>query len=121
MALVTLTAITASGSFRRWERATLLFIAASLGPWVNPAWLNVAAAVIITALLMLFGTLMARTTFPYLDAARLAIWLSAALGAGLAIAGLVPRLRQPWPGTGSGAPGRREGPGNSASPGACRR
>jgi Mn2+/Fe2+ NRAMP family transporter len=54
-----------------------------LGPWVNRGWLNAVATVIIAALLMLSGTLMATTIFPGLNAARMAAWLSAALAAGL--------------------------------------
>jgi len=63
-----------------------------LGPWVNQAWLNVAATVIIATLLMLSGTLMATTMFPRLNAARIAVWLSVALVAGLAAAGIALRI-----------------------------
>jgi Mn2+/Fe2+ NRAMP family transporter len=55
---------------------------AVLGPWVNPPWLNAVAAVIISALLMLSGTLTATTLFPALDVSR----VTAVLGAGLALA-----------------------------------
>jgi Mn2+/Fe2+ NRAMP family transporter len=72
-----------------------------LGPWVNPAWLNITASIVIATLLMLSGTLMASTMFPHLDAARLAVWLSAALGFSLAIAGLILRLRRPAAGPAS--------------------
>jgi Mn2+/Fe2+ NRAMP family transporter len=58
-----------------------------LGPWVNRAWLNVVATVIIATLLMLSGTLMATTIFPHLNGARIAVWLSVGLAAGLAAAG----------------------------------
>jgi Mn2+/Fe2+ NRAMP family transporter len=63
-----------------------------LGPWVNRTWLNVAATVIIATLLMLSGTLMATTIFPRLNGARMAVWLSAGLAAGLAAAGITLRI-----------------------------
>ncbi len=63
-----------------------------LGPWVNPNWLNVLATVIIATLLMLSGTLMATTIFPHLNGARMIIWLSAALAAGLAGIGIALRV-----------------------------
>jgi hypothetical protein len=63
-----------------------------LGPWVNRGWLNVVATVIIATLLMLSGTLMATTIFPHLNGARVAVWLSAALAAGLAGVGVVLRI-----------------------------
>ncbi len=63
-----------------------------LGPWVNPNWLNVVATVIIAALLMLSGTLMATTVFPHLNGARMIIWLSVALAAGLAGIGITLRV-----------------------------
>jgi Mn2+/Fe2+ NRAMP family transporter len=58
-----------------------------LGPWVNRLWLNVVATVIIATLLMLSGTLMATTIFPHLNGARVAVWLSGGLAAGLAASG----------------------------------
>jgi NRAMP (natural resistance-associated macrophage protein)-like metal ion transporter len=63
-----------------------------LGPWVNPNWLNVVAAVIIATLLMLSGTLMATTLFPHLSGARVAVWLSIALAAGLAASWIALRI-----------------------------
>ena len=63
-----------------------------LGPWVNPRWLNAVATVIIATLLMLSGTLMATTLFPHIDATKVTIWLSIALAAGLAAAGITLRL-----------------------------
>jgi Mn2+/Fe2+ NRAMP family transporter len=57
-----------------------------LGPWVNPRWLNALASVIIAALLMLSGTLVVTTVFPHVDAAQVAIWLSAVLFAVLVVA-----------------------------------
>jgi hypothetical protein len=62
-----------------------------LGPWVNRGWLNVVATVIIATLLMLSGTLMAITMFPHINASRMALWLPAALAAGLAAAGIMLR------------------------------
>ena len=73
-----------------------------LGPWVNRGWLNVVATVIIATLLMLSGTLMATTMFPHVNAARMALWLSVALAAGLAATGIVlwvGRSRRPAPQT----------------------
>ena len=55
-----------------------------LGPWVNPKWLNVVAAVIVGVLLVLSGTLMATTLFPHID-----------VGAGLHLAVGCPRRRRP--------------------------
>ena len=53
-----------------------------LGPWVNPRWLNIVAAVIVGVLVMLSGTLVVTTLFTQLNAALTAGWLVAALGAG---------------------------------------
>jgi Mn2+/Fe2+ NRAMP family transporter len=50
-----------------------------LGPWVNARWLNAAAAVIISVLLILSGVLMATTLFPHVDVAAVFIALTAAL------------------------------------------
>ncbi|MGE5292321.1 MAG: NRAMP family divalent metal transporter [Micromonosporaceae bacterium] len=58
-----------------------------LGPWVNPPWLTALATVIISTLLMLSGTLMATTLFPHIDAAKVALWLGAALAAFLIATG----------------------------------
>jgi Mn2+/Fe2+ NRAMP family transporter len=58
-----------------------------LGPWVNPRWLNVLAAVIIGVLLVLSGTLVVTTLFSSLDASKVAIWLAIALVALAALAG----------------------------------
>jgi hypothetical protein len=76
-----------------------------LGPWVNPGWLNALATVIIGVLLMLSATLMATTLFPHLDAARIAVWLSIALTAGLAAAAITLRITRARRGA---APVRRE-------------
>jgi Mn2+/Fe2+ NRAMP family transporter len=53
-----------------------------LGPWVNPRWLNILAAIIVGVLVMLSGTLVLTTLFSNLDATRTAEWLSVALVAG---------------------------------------
>ena len=53
-----------------------------LGPWVNPKWLNGVAAVIITTLLVLSGTLMASTLFPDIDVAAVFVWLAVAFAIG---------------------------------------
>jgi Natural resistance-associated macrophage protein len=63
-----------------------------LGPWVNPRWLNALATLIIATLLMLSGTLRATTLFSHLNAARISIWVSVALGAGLAATGITLRI-----------------------------
>ncbi|MDH6137477.1 NRAMP (natural resistance-associated macrophage protein)-like metal ion transporter [Kitasatospora sp. MAA4] len=57
-----------------------------LGPWVNPRWLNLLAALIITVLLLLSATLMTTTLFPGVDVKALTVWLAVALVAGLAAA-----------------------------------
>ena len=71
-----------------------------LGPWVNPRWLNALATFIIAALLMLSGTLVVTTVFPHVNTARVAIWLSGVLLAGLLLAGAglrIVRLRRGGP------------------------
>jgi hypothetical protein len=50
-----------------------------LGPWVNRTWLNVVAGVIVGALLLLSGILMATTLFPHLDVVTTAEYLAVAL------------------------------------------
>jgi len=58
-----------------------------LGPWVNAAWLNALASVIIAVLLVLSGTLMATTLFPSIDVTAVFVYLTVALGVvGVAIA-----------------------------------
>jgi Mn2+/Fe2+ NRAMP family transporter len=59
-----------------------------LGPWSNPPWLNVIASVIIGVLVELSLILMASTMFPGVNVARLFVYLSIGLLAGLAGAGL---------------------------------
>jgi Mn2+/Fe2+ NRAMP family transporter len=56
-----------------------------LGPWVNPPWLNIVAAVIVGMLLVLSGTLMVTTLFPHIDVGKLFIGLTI----GLAVCGVV--------------------------------
>ncbi|MDQ2727130.1 MAG: divalent metal cation transporter [Actinomycetota bacterium] len=53
-----------------------------LGPWVNPRWLNVVAAVIVGILLVLSGTLMATTLFPAIDVTGVFAYLAGALAVG---------------------------------------
>jgi hypothetical protein len=53
-----------------------------LGPWVNSRWLNALAAVIVSVLLILSGTLMATTLFPKIDVARVFVYLAIALAVG---------------------------------------
>jgi Mn2+/Fe2+ NRAMP family transporter len=60
---------------------------AVLGPWVNAAWLNAVAVVIISVLLMLSAILMVTTLFPGVDATILTIVLGAVLAVALVGAG----------------------------------
>jgi Mn2+/Fe2+ NRAMP family transporter len=50
-----------------------------LGPWVNRAWLNIVAGIIVAVLLLLSGILMATTLFPGLDVVATAGYLTAGL------------------------------------------
>ena len=77
-----------------------------LGPWVNPAWLNVVAAVIVGILLVLSGTLMATTLFPHIDVGQIFIWLSVALAAGGLIVLIALRVQARRSGRPSAAPPR---------------
>jgi Mn2+/Fe2+ NRAMP family transporter len=61
---------------------------AVLGPWVNSAWLNALASVIVAILLMLSGILVVTTVIPSIDVARLVVVLSVVLGLGLAAMGV---------------------------------
>jgi Mn2+/Fe2+ NRAMP family transporter len=71
---------------------------AVLGPWVNSAWLNALAVVIISVLLMLSAILTATTLFPQVDATALAAVLGAILVVALVVAGVVwLRRRRPPP------------------------
>ncbi len=53
-----------------------------LGPWVNPRWLNIVAAVIVGVLVMLSGVLVITTLFTHLNSALAATWISVALVVG---------------------------------------
>ena len=75
-----------------------------LGPRVNRGWLNIVATVIIAALLMLSGTLMATTMFPHVNATRMALWLLIVLAVGLAAAGIALRLGRARRGTAEAGP-----------------
>jgi Mn2+/Fe2+ NRAMP family transporter len=65
-----------------------------LGPWVNPRWLNLVAALIIGVLVVLSGTLVVTTVFPALGAATVAAWLAVVLAAGGGLTGAWLWLRQ---------------------------
>ena len=58
---------------------------AVLGPWVNKAWLNIVAGLIVGVLLFLSGILMATTLFPDLDVVQVA----GDLAAGVAVLGVL--------------------------------
>ena len=67
-----------------------------LGPWVNRAWLNVLAIVILGVLLMLSSILIVTTLYPNIDVPLLTAWLSVGLAIGLigfAIAIVISRRR----------------------------
>ena len=74
---------------------------AVLGPWVNSAWLNALAIVIISVLLELSAILTVTTLFPQIDATVLTVALSAILVVALVAAGaawlVVRRRRRPVP------------------------
>jgi len=53
-----------------------------LGPWVNPRWLNIIAAIIVGVLVDLSGTLVVTTLFSGWDASKVAIWIGIGLVAG---------------------------------------
>ena len=50
-----------------------------LGPWINPRWLNIVAAIIVGVLVDLSGTLVVTTLFSHLDSAKAAIWIGVGL------------------------------------------
>ncbi len=58
-----------------------------LGPWVNAAWLNVVASVIVGTLLVLSLILVISTLEPSIDVTTLFVGLMAAMLAGLAVGG----------------------------------
>jgi Mn2+/Fe2+ NRAMP family transporter len=60
---------------------------AVLGPWVNRSWLNLVAAVIIGALLVLSMVLVVSTAFPAVDVNRLVVVLGAAVAVVLVAGG----------------------------------
>ncbi|MDQ6841374.1 MAG: Nramp family divalent metal transporter [Actinomycetota bacterium] len=60
-----------------------------LGPWRNPSWLNVLAAVIVAVLVLLSMILMATTIFPHLNVTRFALIGGAVMSAGLLAFGAV--------------------------------
>jgi len=62
---------------------------AVLGPWVNRAWVNVVAAIIVGILVMLSLILAVATLFPDVDVRRLTLILAVILGNGLLLAGLL--------------------------------
>jgi Mn2+/Fe2+ NRAMP family transporter len=64
-----------------------------LGPWVNPRWLNVVAALIIGVLLVLSGVLMISTLFSTANVVHVAAWVAGALGGGGLLAFVVLTLR----------------------------
>src|SRR5487761_269388 len=53
-----------------------------LGPWMNPRWLNILAAIIVGVLVDLSGTLVITTLFSGLNSVLVALWLGAGLVAG---------------------------------------
>ena len=63
-----------------------------LGPWVNPKWLNLLAAVIIAILLVLSGTLMATTLFPHINVTGVFIDLTIVLAGGGVIVLIILRV-----------------------------
>jgi Mn2+/Fe2+ NRAMP family transporter len=72
-----------------------------LGPWMNRRWLNAVAAVIISVLLALSGTLVITTLFSGLNAGQVALSLVAAeVAAGAVIAGWLRRTRSRRPSPG---------------------
>jgi Mn2+/Fe2+ NRAMP family transporter len=69
-----------------------------LGPWMNRRWLNAVAAVIISVLLVLSGTLVITTLFSGLNAGQVALSLLAAeVVAGAVIAAWLRRTRSRRP------------------------
>jgi Mn2+/Fe2+ NRAMP family transporter len=63
-----------------------------LGPWVNPRWLNLLAALIVGVLLVLSGTLMATTLFPHIDVGSVFLYLAIAFAAGGLVVAAVVKL-----------------------------
>ena len=65
-----------------------------LGPWVNGAWVNAIASVIVAVLVMLSMILVATTLFPSINAATLIVYLGIALVIGLLVVGTVTLRRR---------------------------
>ena len=65
-----------------------------LGPWVNKMWLNAVATLIIGVLIILSLILVITTIFTKIDVRVLLVVLGGALGAVLAVAGLVTARRR---------------------------
>jgi len=61
---------------------------AVLGPWVNRPWLNLVAAVIVSALLVLSMVLVVSTAFPKVDVNRLVVILGAVMAVALVAGGV---------------------------------
>ncbi|HYM97440.1 MAG TPA: divalent metal cation transporter, partial [Candidatus Sulfotelmatobacter sp.] len=60
---------------------------AVLGPWINKAWLNAVAAVIVSVLLILSLVLVISTVFPEVDVSRLVVVLGVLMTVALAAGG----------------------------------
>jgi NRAMP (natural resistance-associated macrophage protein)-like metal ion transporter len=67
---------------------------AVLGPWVNPTWLNVVAAVIVGVLVELSLILVTTTMFPSLNAGDVFLYMSVALALCLAGTGVYVAARR---------------------------
>ncbi len=77
-----------------------------LGPWVNPGWLNVLAALIIAVLILLSLILMATTLFPSIDVTEVSLIGGCVLAVGLLGLGAVTALsRRTVSARGVGGPG----------------
>jgi NRAMP (natural resistance-associated macrophage protein)-like metal ion transporter len=79
-----------------------------LGPWVNKPWLNAVATLILGALFMLSGILVATTAFPSVNVTLLLIVLVSVLGAGLITLALLNARSLANAPAAEGAPVRRE-------------
>jgi NRAMP (natural resistance-associated macrophage protein)-like metal ion transporter len=65
-----------------------------LGPWVNGAWVNAIASIIVAVLVMLSMILVATTLFPSINAATLILYLGIALVIGLLVVGTITLRRR---------------------------
>lgn len=61
---------------------------AVLGPWVNRAWLNAVAALIVSVLLLLSLVLVVSTVFPSVDVTKLVLALGSAMALVLLVGGV---------------------------------